>query len=117
MTETAPTAVSGLATARAALAAAAREGRPAVLVGDAASGGAGWFRALVETARQEHPEVAVTAVLDCHDWPGRVLAGLRAGHKELRFSGPPEVAARLAALANAAGARLHHASADRDSPA
>ena len=112
MTEKTETAVLSLADARAALAAAARGGSPAVLIGDGASGGAGWFRALVEAAKREHPEVAVTAILDCHDRPGLVLAGLRAGLNELRFSGQPGVAARLAALAEAAGARLHTGSGD-----
>ena len=66
---------------------------------------------------RERPEVAVTAILECHDRPGLVLAGLRAGLSDLRFSGPPEVSARLAALAAAAGARLHHGGADAESSA
>ncbi len=123
MNQRSETTVSSLADACAALAAAAREGRAATLVGDAASGGAGWFRALVEAARRQCPGGAVTAILECHDQPGLVMAGIRAGVGDLRFSGPPEIAARLEALAAAAGARLHAPSGarlhrpDTDSPA
>ncbi|MEI6557102.1 MAG: hypothetical protein WCO00_01745 [Rhodospirillaceae bacterium] len=110
-------AVSGLEAARAALAAAARDGCPAILIGDGASGGAGWFRALIAAAQAEYPEVAVTALLDCHDQPGLVLSGLRAGLSDFRFCGPAGIAERLAALAAAAGARLHRANPDTASPA
>ena len=113
----APIPVSDLAGARAALAAAACEGRPAILIGDGAGGGGGWFRALVEAARTDYPDVPVTAILDCRDKPGLVLAGLRAGLEDLGFSGPPELFARLAALAEAAGARLHPADGYEDSSA
>ena len=114
MTTQAETAVSSLAEALAALAAS---NGAATLVGDAASGGGGWFRALIEAARRDYPEVTVTALLECHDRPGLVLAGIRAGCRDLRFSGPSEVAARLAALAAAAGARLHPGGGDTSFPA
>ena len=117
MTISPPVSVSSLDDARAALAQAARENRPAVLIGDGASGGGGWFRALVEAARTDYPEVPVTAILDCHDRPGLVLAGIRAGLGDLRFSGPPETTARLAALAHSAGARLHGADPNTNSSA
>ena len=82
------------------------------MIGDGASGGGGWFRALVEAARTDYPEVPVTAILDCHDRPGLVLAGIRAGICDLHFSGPPALAARLAALAATVGARVHVAHTD-----
>jgi hypothetical protein len=73
----------------------------------AAHAGAGWFRAVVEAARAERPGAAVTAILDCAALPGLVLAGVRAGVRDLRYSGDDETFARLAAIAAAAGATLH----------
>ena len=101
MTATHPVVVSSLDQARALAMAAAATGCPVTLVGDGAVGGAGWLRALADAVRAEHPGMAVTAVLECHDRPGLVRAGLRAGLRDLRFSGPPEVAARLAARISA----------------
>ncbi len=109
--------ISCLDDARAALAAGLREGHPVTLIGDGATGGAGWFSALIEIVRQEYPEAALTAVLHCHDQPGLVLAGVRAGCTDLLFSGPPELAARLAALAATAGALLHRPDATTGFPA
>ena len=106
MTNTHPVVVSSLDQARVLAAAGAATGCSVTLMGDGAVGGAAWFRALADAVRAELPGVAVTAVLECHDRPGLVLAGLRAGLGDLRFSGPPEVTARLAALVAAAGARL-----------
>ena len=102
--------VLGAADAHAALAAAQALGCPVTLISApaaAAHGGAAWFQALVATASASHPGVAVTAILDCADLPGLVLGALRTGVPHLRFTGPPEVAARLKALARAAGATLH----------
>jgi hypothetical protein len=69
--------------------------------------GAGWFRALVESARRTRPGVAFTAVLDCADTPGAALAALRAGVRDVALGGPPEVVERVRAIAAAQGARLH----------
>ncbi len=51
--------------------------------------------------------MAFTAVLDCADLPGAALGALRAGVRDVALSGPPEVVARVAAVAEAMGANLH----------
>ena len=61
--------------------------------------GAAWFKALLAAAQAAHPGVGITGVLDCGDEPGTVLAALRAGLRHLRFTGPEETRARLAAIA------------------
>ncbi|MEI6985229.1 MAG: hypothetical protein WCK65_03800 [Rhodospirillaceae bacterium] len=106
--------VQSLHDARAALTAAAALGCPVTLISApaaAAHGGCGWFRAMIAAAAVERPEITVTAVLDCADLPGLVLAGVRAGVDHLRFSGRKVVAARLSAIAGAAGVRLYDADA------
>lgn len=95
--------------ARVAVAAASALGCPLTLAsapGAGAFAGAGWFLALIREASAPYPAVAVTAVLDCGDQPGAVLAGIRAGCRHLRFTGRADVAARLADLAAQAGAAL-----------
>lgn len=101
--------VHALEHARAALAAAAAAGVPAVLVsppGAAAYLGVGYFWALVEAARGEFPGVAVEAVMDCGDDPGFALAALRMGFKAVALGGNRRARARVAAIARAMGARL-----------
>lgn len=101
-----------LTEARAALAAGAALGRPVTLISAPAAGahgGAGWFLGLVAAAQAAHPDVAVTAILDCADLPGCVQAGLRAGVTDLLFTGDAETTARLTAIATTVGARVHSA--------
>ncbi len=109
-----PIVIHNVTEARAALAAGAALGCPVTLLSAPAAGvhgGAGWFRAVVEAAVADYPTVPVTAVLDCADIPGCAQAAIRAGVRDLRFTGPPELAARLAAIAAASGVRLHDADA------
>ena len=99
--------IHGLAHAAAALAAAAELGVPVTLISaPSAAGYAGpaWFRSVVEQARAAHPEVAVTAVLDCGDMPGYALAALRDGVAAIRFSG--DTAEKIADIAAQYGARV-----------
>src|SRR5260370_39504285 len=101
--------VHSLAHARAALDAAAALGVPVTLASAAGAGGyAGplWFKALIEAALRDHPGVSAAAVLDCGDEPGTTLGALRAGIKQVRFTGAGEVRERLAAIAAALGARI-----------
>jgi hypothetical protein len=87
--------------ARAALAAAAARGVPVTLASapDAAlQTGPAWFKAVIDQAGEEHPEVAVTAILDCGDQPGAVMAALRVGLKHLRFQGAAGLRPKLEAL-------------------
>lgn len=57
-------------------------------------------------ASEAHPGARFTAVLDCADRPGDVLASLRQGLADLVFHGSGEVRDKLAAIAEAKGARL-----------
>jgi hypothetical protein len=64
-----------------------------------------WFKALIDEARAG-TNVKVTAVLDCADDPGTVLAALRCGFKLVRFSGPEESRKRLDDVAKQIGAAV-----------
>jgi hypothetical protein len=107
--------VHSLEQARAAIDVAASLG-VAVTIESAAGAGAYagplWFKALIAQAREAHPEVAVTELLDCAEEAGMVLAALRAGLKRVRFTGPEQLRLRLAEIAAAQGARVDGASAE-----
>jgi hypothetical protein len=99
--------------ARAALAAAAACGREVTLASAPAAAlqaGPGWFKAVIEEAREAYPQVTVTAILDCSDQPGAAMAALRLGLTNLRFHGAAELREKLtgmgAVLAPAAEASL-----------
>ena len=66
--------------------------------GAAASGGPGWFMAVVETVAGDYPDVDILSILDCGDRPGDALAALRAGWKTIVYTGP--AAAKIADIAN-----------------
>jgi hypothetical protein len=105
-----PILVHGLADLRAALSAASELGVAVRLLSAAGAGchaGGGWFRALVEAGRREHPGVRFTAVLDCADRPGAALDALRAGVADVALAAPPDVLERVGAIAAVLGARLH----------
>jgi hypothetical protein len=93
--------VHSLADARAALA----RGVPVTLVsapGAALHAGCGWWRALVEQARADHPNTACVDILDCADGTGQALAALRIGVTRLVLwpSAPGREAAVAIAKAN-----------------
>ena len=74
--------VHGLAHARLALAV----GSPVTLLsapGAALYAGCGWWRAVVQQARAEFPDVAVADILDCGEGSGQALAALRIGQRFL----------------------------------
>ena len=101
--------VHDLTQARAAMAAAATLGMPVTLrsAPDAAGYlGAGVFRAIIEAAAAEYPDVSVHAVLDCGDAPGLALGALRTGIPAVRLRAPPDVLARVADIAAQLGAAL-----------
>ncbi|MBV9861239.1 MAG: hypothetical protein JO267_03730 [Alphaproteobacteria bacterium] len=68
--------------------------------------GAGWFGALVEAARAAVPEAAFETRLDCGEDAGAALAAIRSGIETVVFVGRPDVAARLADIAERHGVRL-----------
>jgi hypothetical protein len=93
--------------ARAALAAAAALAVPVTLASAPGAGvyaGPGWFKAAIEIAGSEYPAADFTAILDCGDEAGMVLAALRHGILRVRFDGADAVAARLADIAGQCGA-------------
>lgn len=102
--------IHGIREARTALRAASALRRPVVLASAPSAGchgGGAWFRALIARVRTEFPDVDATAVLDCGEQPGAALAALRAGVADMALGGPPDVRARVGAIALAAGACLH----------
>jgi fructose/tagatose bisphosphate aldolase len=93
--------VHSLDHALAALAAASALNLPVTLAsapGAATQVGPAWFKAVIDQAIAAHPDVVVTAILDCGDEPGAVMGALRTGLKQLRFNGPEPVHAKLAAM-------------------
>ena len=50
-------------------------------------------------ASEERPEGGVSALIDCGDQPGHVMAALRQGLKRVRFTGPKTTAKTLGELA------------------
>lgn len=98
--------IHSLAHATAALRAAAASGRPVVLASAADAGrygGPGWFRALIEAARNAVPAAHFTALLDCADDAGAAQAAIRAGSVAIVFTGRADVARRLADIAGRRG--------------
>jgi hypothetical protein len=74
--------VHGLGDALAALAGAEAKGARVTLLsapGAALYAGCGWWRALVQAARAEHPNVPCIDILDCADGTGQAMAALRTG--------------------------------------
>ena len=110
LTEAAPVIiVHSLAQAVAALSAAAEAGRAIVLASSPDAGiyaGPGWFREIMEAAREAVPEARFTAILDCDEDAGAAMAAIRAGVQAIVFTGPAELATRLADIAAQAGAKL-----------
>ena len=98
-----------LAHADAALAAAADLGVRVTLrtaPGAAAYAGAGHLAAIVARATAEHAGVRFEAVIDCGADAGTAMAALRAGWREIGFTGRDDVRAKLADMAGQMGARL-----------
>ena len=101
--------VHSLSHLRAAMKAGAVSGRPIVALsapGASAFAGAGWFAALAEEGAAEYPEVALTAILDCRDRSGDVLAALKIGLSHVIFTGSTSAAKRLAEVAAQTGASV-----------
>ncbi len=94
--------VADLRQAMDALAAARAAGAEVLLVSEAAVtafAGAGFWRAL-------ELELGHPIVIDCGDDPGLAMAALRAGCRDLLFTGPSETAERLAGMAAQLDARV-----------
>lgn len=101
--------IHSLEHAVAALRAAREVGCPVTLAsppGAAAYTGALWFREVVKEAAREVPEAEFTAVLDCGDKPGLVMAAFRQGLRSVRFTGAKVERDKLEALAEQEGYHL-----------
>jgi hypothetical protein len=95
--------VHSLVHATAALKAAVRAGRSVVLASAPGAGsyvGPGWFRELVTAAREAVPEASWSSLLDCADDRGAALAAIRSEIEGVVFTGPADVARRLADIAS-----------------
>ena len=68
--------------------------------------GPGWFRALVEAAREAAPDARFSAILDCGGQAGAALAAIRAQIEAIVFTGREDVARRLTDIARQHGVRL-----------
>ncbi len=92
-----------------AIKAGARAGRPIILVSAPEAGvyaGPGWFKALLEAAREAVPDARFSAILDCGDQAGAALAAIRAQVESVIFTGREDVARRLADIAHQNKVRL-----------
>jgi hypothetical protein len=101
--------VHALAHAVAALTAAAEAGRPIILAsapGAGIHGGPGWWRELIAAARAAVSGAKSTALLDCGDNAGAAQGAIRAGVEAIVYTGPVDVAERLADIAGQRGCRL-----------
>jgi hypothetical protein len=97
--------VHGLAHVRAALA----PGLAVTLLsapGAALYAGCGFWRALMERARQEFPDVAMMDVLDCADGSGQALGALRIGQRLLVLERSAPGWDAVAAIATKLGGRV-----------
>jgi hypothetical protein len=97
--------IHGLEHARAVLAI----GRPVTLLsahGAALFAGCGWWRAVVERARGEHPDIALDDILDCADASGLALGALRIGQRRIVLSAQAPGFAAVAAIAASLGSEV-----------
>ena len=102
--------IHDLSQAVAALQASAELGRRVALWSAAGAGiyaGAGWFAAVERQARAKVGRVRADFILDCAERADLTQEAFRAGIKEVCFSGPAQVAERLADIAGKWRARLH----------
>lgn len=68
--------------------------------------GPGWFKALVAAARGAVPDARCATFLDCGDNVGAALAAIRAEVEGVIFTGRPDIARRLADVAQQHGVRV-----------
>jgi hypothetical protein len=98
--------VHGLGDALAALAGAEAKGAEVTLLsapGAALYAGCGWWRALVEAARAEYPNVPRIDILDCADGTGQAMAAIRIGLTRLVLWPTAPGREAVVAIANSLG--------------
>lgn len=100
-----PILIRSLADALAAAQAAESAGVDLALMAPPAAG-ALWLLGVLERVRRSHPALDLTGLLDCGNRAGEAQGALAAGVPALLFTGHPEAAIRLSAIARAHGATL-----------
>lgn len=97
-----PVRINSMEDAETVIGAAKACAKPAWIVsaenGGAYAGG-GWLKALWDQLREDFPGTEIRATLDCGDESGRVLAALRAGVKDILFTGDAETLNKLRDIA------------------
>lgn len=84
--------IADLATALLAADVAGRLDGSVVLISEADAGvyaGGGWWRSLTDQVTAAHPDLDITAILDCGDHVGAALSAIRAGCRDLIVADPP----------------------------
>jgi len=71
--------------------------------GAAGYAGVGWFRALIDEAITEYPDVKMTPILDCSTAAGVALTAIREGMPTICFSGRKTVKDKIMDIAFQAG--------------
>jgi hypothetical protein len=74
--------------------------------GAALFAGCAWWRAVIERARSEHPDVPIDDILDCADAPGLALGALRIGQRRLLLSPTAPGWQSVAAIAESLGGEV-----------
>ncbi|MBN4016459.1 class II fructose-bisphosphate aldolase [Rhodospirillaceae bacterium AH-315-P19] len=101
--------VHDLPQALAAFAAAQKLNQPVRLhtpYGAASCAGAGYFQKIAELAQRQYPDVDAVFVLDCGASPGQALGAIRTGWKHIRLDAKRTTLAKVADIAEQAGAML-----------
>jgi hypothetical protein len=101
--------VETLSDALRALAGNASSGQPVQLLFSWASlrsVGIGYAMAIVAKARATYPQIACLSVLDAGEDAGLALSAFKAGADKVRFSGAPQLARKLAQIAQQMGVGL-----------
>jgi hypothetical protein len=84
-------------------------GRPVTLLsaaGAAMYAGSGWWQALIERARAEHPDIPFHDILDCGDASGLALGALRIGQRCIRLDATAPGHAAVVAIAASLGSEV-----------
>src|SRR5689334_22093692 len=84
-------------------------GLPATLLSARGAGiyaGCLWWRGLIAAARGEYPDTPFEDILDCADAPGRALAALRAGQRQIVLSPKVTSYGAVRAAAETLGAEI-----------
>ncbi len=74
--------------------------------GAASCAGAGYFQKIAELAQRQYPDVDAVFILDCGTSTGQALGAIRTGWKHIRLEAKRATLAKVADIADQAGAIL-----------